>query len=343
MTLEWLEMMVLVLFSNRNQTIKRGSSDLFLMFPITKKITNNDSFNLFVDNLNECEITLTSDGKLSLESIISGFKANFQKSFGESDFLSIEIFIQHLNNNNKGLFKITHKPISDHFIKLLAPYDYYFFNTANEEKQKQITSNLNAIVNSEEKRNTLAYKNILEILHSISEYTVDLNNIFSKDVIYYLTTCSQLLIKSYANTIFNYNRIKEKTVPLKNVPYIKYSSPNYILIRNNKIKKLKVQLDSKNHNKNQKLKIKDKLVKLKEEIELYNKQGINVDDVYTRIRNSIIHDNIEFKPLHMSDNIIFRDIDNKILNFKLSINENQLREFANHTHEQLNQKVKIFK
>lgn len=342
MTLEWLEMMVLVLFSNRNQTKKKGSNDIFLLSAYNKHVYDYYSFNECLNSIDEYKLELTNDTEFSLSSHIAGFTLAFNKVDMNIKVSQRELLIKKTNKQMKNSFEISLLPQNEEFIKLLEPFMPYFFAIKDDASQRRIIANLKAITSSEEKRNTLAYKNILELLHSISKDDVDVHNIFGKDVTYYLTTCSQLLIKSYSNIIFNFARIKEKDKELSLSKDISFSSPNYVSIRKQKLKKIRNQLEKGNHGEVQKLKLEAKRLRLVSEIDQFNKFSINNDDVFTRLRNSVIHDNIEFKPLHSSDNIIFRDAENKILNFKLAIKEPRLRQFADETLKTLNEPVKTF-
>lgn len=347
--IKWLEMMTLVIFSNSNLTDKKGAQDGFMMIHKHDyiSIASEQELKYILKLSNYMEITYKEDQKVFMNDLIEGLGKAVSKYEKKGEILGV---INQFNSQFNNSFDFKLQTISGDFLKMMDSSNFFFYNLdqikiyfaskqnkllqldyyeVNENtfyKQIQILSNLHASYINKEKRNTLSYKYILEFILLIEQNKVNELNILNSDIIFFINTMQQLLIKAYCNLVFNYfiEKNKNETINVSDKLKNKYSLPNYVSKRKTDIKKLRSLLNT-NLGGDEPQKILLKINKLLTEIDDYNNNRIDENKiVIEKLRNSFVHGNVEFSPISEISEFVIRDFEDNIQNFKLKIGTSDL-------------------
>ena len=318
----WLEQFTLGMFSNNaHQSSKSGVDDNIYMnlYNNDDKIINNDNdLKQFLKSSYKLNVTLTKNAEKeqftysNLKDIISSIfedKATFikckhiknEKERIKEALRRMTLILETIKNQSNHVFNYKLNKLDNEIINELDSLKSLLYGNAITPMIVSVIASKIESYRNDEKRNVIAYKRILELIELIEKD----RDITKYETIYYLDICYQFCFKAYMNLIFNYvkEHSKHNVIDTKD---IKVSLLNFEKI---KLKKIK-EIIKKSNNTN-------KINKINQEILDYKNNAIDLNKLYiSHIRNSLAHNNIEFKDKMKIDECIFTDYELDILNFK---------------------------
>lgn len=354
--IKWLEMLTLCLFSNDN-IIGSESQNLgaLIIYNENMSVINNEmqirsilreSAYLKIKSYNNHDIELEKN-----EHIFE--KMNMNNKIRKRVLIASEMITAKYGNR----VSLKLEKINPDFLKMIDNSKLFFYeldeikhillgnNNNNYSKicdetyqmQVQILADLHASYNSLERRNTIAYKYILELINLIEKNELKQINIIDSKILLFTNIMHQLLIKTRFNVIFNYMLVKNKnhSVNINSKLKSKYTVPNYVNIRTEKIKKSR-DLLNKNIVSIEREKVLKKIDRLLKEIEAYKTKNMDINLLLKeKFRNSFVHDYADFNPCHEIKELIIRDYEDGKQNFKMKIETAEFLELADRVYQEI--------
>lgn len=196
---DWLEMMVLCLFANTHSTTKKGVKDIQieLFADSSLDLDYSDIFVVKLENGNDSDKRM--DEKLTVKKLV--FKEMAKEELVKRDN-EIELIKKIYNLCNLKVTDI--KRISSVREKLLA-YSKINYNSLPFERKSNLLKSKFLYLYDEEKRNTIAYKHVLDLLNIANGSQSKQTSRLRKSGTEFMVDCmGEFAFKTYINFVYNY-------------------------------------------------------------------------------------------------------------------------------------------
>lgn len=199
---DWLEMMVLCLFANRQSTYKKGAIDLQVEGVVSYPYKGED-YNLYlieVENGADDEYNFFQKIVRKDNTIKEMIENPYLRRIAETDEKIFEACYEACDLKIKGMKKIV--GVND---EILEKVDEDIYKTMNIYRRARLVRSRVQYYFDKEKRNTIGYKNTLELLH-ISKAAIrkQKQRLIDTGVEFMLDPIFEYTFKSYINFVYNY-------------------------------------------------------------------------------------------------------------------------------------------